>query len=225
MGNVFQLIIEASFLVQLVMLVLLLFSIYSWSIIVSKHKFLKKVISETQRFEERFWSGIDVAEYYDKIKNKRSIIAIEGIFVSGFREYVKLHEFDIVNSDSILQTSFKSMKIRISREAENLESFLTILATIGTTSPYVGLLGTVWGIMHSFQALSISSQNTIAQVAPGISEALIATALGLIAAIPAVIAYNKFTNDIDKIILKYDNFAEEFTVLLQKRALSEPRKK
>tara|TARA_A100001015_G_scaffold135741_1_gene150629 strand:- start:731 stop:1432 length:702 start_codon:yes stop_codon:yes gene_type:complete len=222
MNGLLHLALNASFLVQLVMIILIGLSIWSWVIIFVKRKELKNVLSSADKFSKKFWSGIHMQKYYMQIKDKRSKSSIEQIFYVGWNRYEILHgDEKEITPESIPQTSLRAMQVAIATEYEILETDLQTLATIASVSPYIGLLGTVWGIMNSFQSLSQTSQTTIALVAPGISEALIATALGLIAAIPALIAYNKFNRDISKIILRYENFSEELTELLQRTHIPE----
>jgi len=222
MNGLLHLALNASFLVQLVMIILIGLSIWSWVIIFVKRKELKNVLSSTDKFSKKFWSGIHMQKYYMQIKDKRRKSSIEQIFYVGWNRYEILHgDEKEITPESIPQTSLRAMQVAIATEYEVLETDLQTLATIASVSPYIGLLGTVWGIMNSFQSLSQTSQTTIALVAPGISEALIATALGLIAAIPALIAYNKFNRDISKIILRYENFSEELTELLQRTHIPE----
>ena len=222
MNGLLHLALNASFLVQVVMIILIGLSIWSWVIIFVKRKELKNVLSSTDKFSKKFWSGIHMQKYYMQIKDKRSKSSIEQIFYVGWNRYEILHgDEKEITPESIPQTSLRAMQVAIATEYEVLETDLQTLATIASVSPYIGLLGTVWGIMNSFQSLSQTSQTTIALVAPGISEALIATALGLIAAIPALIAYNKFNRDISKIILRYENFSEELTELLQRTHIPE----
>ena len=222
MNGLLHLALNASFLVQLVMIILIGLSVWSWVIIFVKRKELKNVLSSADKFSKKFWSGIHMQKYYMQIKDKRSKSSIEQIFYVGWNRYEILHgDEKEITPESIPQTSLRAMQVAIATEYEILETDLQTLATIASVSPYIGLLGTVWGIMNSFQSLSQTSQTTIALVAPGISEALIATALGLIAAIPALIAYNKFNRDISKIILRYENFSEELTELLQRTHIPE----
>ena len=222
MNGLLHLALNASFLVQVVMIILIGLSIWSWVIIFVKRKELKNVLSSTDKFSKKFWSGIHMQKYYMQIKDKRRKSSIEQIFYVGWNRYEILHgDEKEITPESIPQTSLRAMQVAIATEYEVLETDLQTLATIASVSPYIGLLGTVWGIMNSFQSLSQTSQTTIALVAPGISEALIATALGLIAAIPALIAYNKFNRDISKIILRYENFSEELTELLQRTHIPE----
>lgn len=213
---------NASFLVQMVMIILIGLSILSWTIIYEKRKQLKDTLSSTIKFEGKFWANFDSHKYYMQMKDKRTKTPMEEIFYKGWHKYVEINFNDkLITPESIPQTSLRSMLVAISIETESLENGLQNLATIASVSPYIGLLGTVWGIMNSFQSLSQTTQTTIAIVAPGISEALIATALGLIAAIPAVIAYNKFSHDISIIVSKYENFAEELTEILQRKHIPE----
>jgi len=218
--SVYHLVANASILVQIVMLILVLASIVSWTMIMSKSRVLRLANKEAAGFEYRFWSGADLATLYEKVSAKRSLNGMEHIFVAGFKEYIRLHKNRKVSPLSISDTALRSMKVALSREIDFLENNLSFLATVGSTSPYIGLFGTVWGIMNSFRALSGVQQATLAAVAPGIAEALIATAMGLLAAIPAVIAYNRYSNSVERLITRYDNFVEEFTGLLQRQAIT-----
>ena len=215
--SIYHLIAGASLIVQLVMLVLLAASIVSWTVIVSKWTMIKDARTTADEFEERFWSGADLAKLYDQVRSQEDLSGMEHIFVAGFKEYVRLHRQNRLSTMAIADTAQRTMKVALSREIDSLERYMSFLATVGSTSPYVGLFGTVWGIMHSFQGLSNVHQATLAAVAPGIAEALIATAMGLFAAIPAVIAYNHYSNGIERLISHYDNFVEEFTALLQRQ--------
>jgi biopolymer transport protein TolQ len=161
-----------------------------------------------------------LAKFYDQIRRKGEPQGMEHIFASGFKEFVRLHKQHRVSNFSVSDTAQRSMKVALSREVDSLEHYLSFLATVGSTSPYIGLFGTVWGIMNSFRALSDAQQATLAMVAPGIAEALIATAMGLFAAIPAVIAYNRYSDQVDRLVSRYDNFQEEFTALLQRQSLT-----
>ena len=218
--SILSLIIEANLLVQLVMLLLLAASIISWTMIVSKWKTIKEARVQADEFEDRFWSGTNLTALYEQVKKKDDPTGMEHIFASGFREYVRLYRKQRVSTIAITDTALRSMKVAMSREVEALEHYLSFLATVGSTAPYVGLFGTVWGIMNAFRALSDVQQATLSAVAPGIAEALIATAMGLFAAIPAVIAYNRYSSDVERLVLRYDNFVEEFTALLQRQALT-----
>ena len=218
--SIYRLIADASLLVQLVMLILVFASVISWTMIFSKARIIKVARKDANAFEDRFWSGADLPTLYEKVGAKRNLSGMEHIFVAGFKEYVRLHKTRKVSALSISDTSLRAMKVALSREIDFLENYLSFLATVGSTSPYIGLFGTVWGIMNSFRALSDSQQATLSAVAPGIAEALIATAMGLFAAIPAVIAYNRYSNQVDRLITRYDNFVEEFTGLLQRQAIT-----
>jgi len=217
MNGFLHLALNASILVQLVMLILIVLSIWSWVIIFVKRRELKDVLENIIKFNQKFWSGMNMQKYYMQIKDKTKKTPIEEIFYVGWNRYQILHDEDKEKKPEVIeQTSLRVMQVAIARENEALATDLQTLATIASVSPYIGLLGTVWGIMNSFQSLSQTSQTTIALVAPGISEALVATALGLIAAIPAVIAYNKFNHDITIIISRYENFSEEMIEVLQR---------
>ena len=218
--SIFALLIEANILVQFVMLLLLAASVISWTMIVSKWKTIKDARNQADKFEDQFWSGSNLATLYESVKLKSEPAGMEHIFASGFREYVRLHQKQRVSPIAITDTALRSMRVAMSREIEELEHYLSFLATVGSTAPYVGLFGTVWGIMNAFRALSDVQQATLSAVAPGIAEALIATAMGLFAAIPAVIAYNRYSSDVERLVLRYDNFVEEFTALLQRQALT-----
>ena len=217
--SILHLVIQASLLVQLVMVLLLAASVISWTMIVAKWRVLKEARQATHQFEEQFWSGTDLGSLYDQLRRQGSLAGLEHIFVSGFKEYIRLARGSRSPATSTAETSQRAMRVALTREADALESYLPMLATIGSVSPYVGLFGTVWGIMHAFRALGEMQQATLALVAPGIAEALVATAMGLFAAIPAVIAYNRYTDDVARLLNRYDNFMEEFTVLLERQAL------
>ncbi len=214
-----DLIMNASLLVQFVMLILVLASVISWTMIFNKRKFLKFAIKEATRFENQFWSVEDLSPLYTRITSGRyEPTGMEKIFEAGFKEFVRLRKQEHIEAEVVLDAAQRSMRIAMNKEMDDLETHLSFLATVGSTSPYIGLFGTVWGIMNSFQALGNVQQATIAMVAPGISEALIATAMGLFAAIPAVIAYNRFSSDVERLINRYDNFMEEFASILHRHA-------
>ncbi len=214
-----QLILNASLVVQLVMLSLVLVSLFSWSMIFSKHIFLKEAREEANLFEERFWSVEDLAPLYNRVSSKRyDPTGMEKIFESGFKEFARLRGQTGIEPEAILEGAQRAMRVALNKEVELLDTHLSFLATVGSTSPYVGLFGTVWGIMNSFRALGNVQKATIAMVAPGIAEALIATAMGLFAAIPAVIAYNRYANDVERLINRYDIFQEEFSSILHRYA-------
>jgi len=219
--SVIHLILEASLVVQLVMLVLVLASITSWAMIFAKRSILNDAKKQADNFEELFWSAEDLTPLYNRISSKRnSAKGMEKIFEAGFKEFARLRKQKNIDADAILEGSQRAMRVSLSKEIDAIETNLPFLATVGSTSPYIGLFGTVWGIMNSFRALGEVQQATIAMVAPGISEALIATAMGLFAAIPAVIAYNRFSNDVERLINRYDNFMEEFSSILHRYAHS-----
>ena len=216
-----QIILNASLTVQLVLLALLLASLASWSMILTKYNVLKEARTDANSFEERFWSTEDLAPLYNRISGKNYEPAgMEKIFEAGFKEFAKLRAKTGMGSDDILEGAQRAMRVALNREIEFLETNLSFLATVGSTSPYVGLFGTVWGIMNSFRALGNVQQATISMVSGGITEALIATAMGLFAAIPAVIAYNRYANDVERLINRYDTFQEEFSTILHRHAHS-----
>lgn len=224
--SILDLFLQASLLVKCVMLLLLGLSVASWAIIFQRRLVLKQANKRLQEFEDRFWAGTDPKTLFDALSVRRSALSgLEHIFHSGYQEYLKMKEQlqDGANVDSatLIDATLRSMRVALARESERLESQLSFLATVGSISPYIGLFGTVWGIMQSFMALGQVQQATLAMVAPGIAEALIATAMGLFAAIPAVMAYNRFAHSADKIINHYDNFVEEATALFRRRAVME----
>jgi len=216
--NFIELIMNASLAVKAVMFLLVLASVTSWWIIFAKWMSLKDATKNSKKFEETFWSGVDLNRLYDTlIKRKKKPAGMEQIFEAGFREFLrsrKASQSDVKATES----ADRSMRIALNREIDGLERHLPFLATIGSISPYVGLLGTVIGIMISFNALSNVTQASIALVAPGISEALIATAMGLFAAIPAVIFYNNFTSKVERLYNQYDIFKEEFSTILHRQS-------
>jgi biopolymer transport protein TolQ len=216
--SIFELISNASLLVQIVMLMLAIASVVSWMMILQRWLFLRRAMSDVDSLEDHFWSGIDLREFYGDLSSEENLNGIETIFFSGFREYTRLSEQAGMDADAIMQGVQRSMRVALNREEARLETHLPFLATVGSTSPYVGLFGTVWGIMNSFRSLANMSQATLASVAPGISEALVATAMGLFAAIPAVIAYNRYAAKVDSIMKRYEAFAEEVTTILHRAA-------
>lgn len=219
--SIIQLISGASFLVQLVMFLLLLASLFSWTIIFSKWKLIKVANANADAFEDRFWKANDLSDLYKQTSQKQKKPgdnSIESIFEAGFREFARLRQDPDMSPNVVMEGVQRSMRVSMNREIDALENHLPFLASTGSTSPYVGLFGTVWGIMNSFRALGDAKQATLNMVAPGIAEALIATAMGLFAAIPAVLAYNKFTSQIDRLIGRYDAFYEEFSNVLQRQA-------
>jgi biopolymer transport protein TolQ len=215
----FHLVTGASTVVQLVMLLLLVVSMMSWTMIFLKRSRLIRARSNADKFEDRFWSGGDLGDLYHKVSpSGEDARGLAHIFVSGFKEFARLRQQKNIDPKAILEGAQRSMRVALSREIDDLETHLSFLATVGSTSPYVGLFGTVWGIMNAFIGLGNVQQATLAMVAPGIAEALIATAMGLFAAIPAVIAYNRYSNDVERLENRYDNFLEEFSSVLQRQA-------
>ena len=220
------LILNASIVVQLVMAMLVLASVLSWTIIFDRSRVLKKARREAEDFENRFWSGGDLGDLYRAVDRDREILRGTGaIFHAGFREFVRLRENASMDPLALVEGSRRAMRVAMSREIDTLESHLSFLATVGSTSPYVGLFGTVWGIMNAFSALGNVKQATLNLVAPGIAEALIATAMGLFAAIPAVVAYNKYANSVQRLENRYDDFVEEFSNILQRQAHTRAQKR
>jgi biopolymer transport protein TolQ len=214
-----QLILHASLPVQLVMLALLLASVASWMIILRKKAMIDRALREANEFEERFWSGTDLAALFKELTGRGGQLAgLESVFEAGFREFARLRNRRQMDSRVMLEGAQRAMRVTVAREVDRLEQSLEFLATVGSTSPYVGLFGTVWGIMVAFHGLASVKEATIAMVAPGISEALIATAMGLFAAIPAVIAYNRYSNKVDRLNSRYDTFQEEFSQILQRQS-------
>ncbi len=217
--NILHLILHASIPVQLVMLLLLFASVASWVIIFRKKKVLDRAAKEAEQFEERFWSGAELSKLYaGATERNRDIAGLEAIFEAGFREFGRLRQRRGSDGRMQLEGAQRAMRATGSREIDGLEHNLEFLANVGSISPYVGLFGTVWGIMISFQGLANMKEATIATVAPGISEALIATAMGLFAAIPAVWAYNRFATKVERLSVRYDAFSEEFSSILQRQA-------
>jgi biopolymer transport protein TolQ len=215
--SLLHLVTGASVTVQLVMLLLLLASIVSWAFIFQKSRMLKRAYRESIAFEDRFWSGGNLRELYTGLQHgNRDPAAMERIFEAGFAEYMR-HNKVKSSPERIVDASHRVMRVALSREIDALETHLNFLATVGSTSPYVGLFGTVWGIMNSFRALANVQQATLSMVAPGIAEALVATAMGLFAAIPAVIAYNRFSAQVERLTNRYENFMEEFSTLIQRQ--------
>jgi len=215
-----DLILQASLIVQFVMALLVGASVVSWAIIFRKRQLLGAERLGADRFEEHFWSGGDLAALYKSLESG-SPTGMAGVFVAGFREFSRLRKQAGISGAQLLEGSRRAMRVAQLRETDRLEQNLAMLATIGSTSPYVGLFGTVWGIMSAFQGLGNVQQATLAMVAPGIAEALIATAMGLFAAIPAVVAYNRYADQVGRLELRYDAFMEEFSTILQRHAGSQ----
>ena len=216
--SILRLIAEATIVVQAVMALLLAASVYSWGIIFRKRKVLRSASDDLQRFDREFWSGGDLAALYKSIEARGRAAGIDSIFQAGFREFARLKQQGVDSADVLLEGARRAMKAQQIKEIENLEKGLSNLATVGSTSPYVGLFGTVWGIMHAFVGLGSVQQATLATVAPGIAEALIATAIGLFAAIPAVVAYNRYADQVWRLESRFDAFMEEFSTILQRHA-------
>ena len=212
---------NASLPVQLVMALLLAASVVSWTMIFRKWFALKGAFSAADRFESKFWSGGNVNQLFSELGGKGPAAAgMENLFVSGFREFKRLAGQPGIEPPAVLEGVQRAMRVALSREIDELEMHLPFLATVGSTSPYVGLFGTVWGIMNSFRSLGAIQQPTIAHVAPGIAEALIATAIGLFAAIPAVIAYNRYSNHVVRLVSRYEIFMEEFAAILHRQSFA-----
>ena len=220
--SLIELVINASVLVQVVIIVLILASLMSWAMIFRKYMAINRAKRAVRNFEETFWSGNDLVSIYNQLKTlKADVRGMERIFQAGFREFARLRNHENgVDRRTIAEGSERLMRAAISREIDELEQNLSFLATVGSTSPYIGLFGTVWGIMQSFRVLGNVNQATLAMVAPGISEALVATAMGLFAAIPAVIAYNRYVNEVERLANQYETFVEEFSTILQRQVQS-----
>jgi len=219
--SIFELVLEASLLVKFVMLVLLGFSVACWAMIFQRRQALNLAKQQLKAFEDKFWSGADLSKLYNEISAKSETQGIESLFVAGFKEFARLRKSHIDNPQTIVDATHRAMRVALSREVDNLEVHLPFMATVGSISPYIGLFGTVWGIMNSFIGLGSVQQATLAMVAPGIAEALIATAMGLFAAIPAVMAFNRFSHKVEKLENSYGNFMEEFASILQRQTAIE----
>lgn len=219
--SIFELVLEASLLVKFVMLVLLGFSVACWAMIFQRRQALNAAKQELKAFEDKFWSGADLSKLYNEVSAKNQIQGIESLFVAGFKEFARLRKSHIDNPQTVVDATHRAMRVALSREVDNLEVHLPFMATVGSISPYIGLFGTVWGIMNSFIGLGSVQQATLAMVAPGIAEALIATAMGLFAAIPAVMAFNRFSHKVEKLENSYGNFMEEFASILQRQTAIE----
>jgi biopolymer transport protein TolQ len=210
-----HLVMQASIPVQIIMLLLLAASVISWAVILGKRRLLARVRDDAGRFEERFWSGGTLADLYEKVRRGKEDEGLVSVFVAGYEEFTRQQQHQVAPDDALASVQ-RAMKVTQAREIERLDNGLAFLATVGSTSPYVGLFGTVWGIMTAFIAIGNVKQATIAMVAPGIAEALIATAMGLFAAIPAVIFYNFFTNAVDRLENRFNTFSEELTGILER---------
>ncbi len=221
--SILHLVLNASIVVQAVMLLLMLVSISSWAAIFRKLFSLKKVKTQNETFEREFWSGSSLNDLFaTATQNARNCGPMERIFASGMREFQKLRERRITDTGTLMDGARRAMRASYQREMDVVETNLSFLATVGSVSPYVGLFGTVWGIMHAFSGLAALTQVTLATVAPGIAEALVATAIGLFAAIPAVVAYNRFARDLDRIAIQQETFIEEFSNILQRNVGAQP---
>ena len=216
--SVVQLILDASLPVQLIMALLVAMSVLSWTRILTKAVEVRTARRHTEDFERAFWSGTDLNHIYQQVSAKPDGIGMEKIFQSGFAEFLKLRRQPGGELSDIMDGTRRAMKAAAQRELDDLDRHTSFLATVGSVSPYIGLFGTVWGIMHAFTGLGNAGNATLATVAPGIAEALIATAIGLFAAIPAVVAYNRFAYDIDRFATRFDTFMEEFSNILQRQA-------
>lgn len=221
--SMWGLFIQASPLVKGVMLMLIVMSLWSWTIIVQRWRVMAQARNQMENFEDRFWSGIELSRLFSELTSrKHDSVGLELVFVAGFKEFMRLRKLSGTSPDAVMDGSSRAMRIAMAREVEGLEAHLNFLATVGSISPYIGLFGTVWGIMHSFIALGSVQQATLSQVAPGIAEALVATAIGLFAAIPAVIFYNRFSSSVEFLANRYANFTEEFTSILHRQAHAAP---
>jgi biopolymer transport protein TolQ len=216
--SIIELILHASLVVKLVMILLLGVSLMSWYWIFRKAFAIREARLRTDQFERDFWSGGDLnAMYQSAANNRHETGALERIFEAGYREFTKLRGQASLDTKAVVDGARRAMRATFQRELDDLDSHLSFLASVGSVSPYVGLLGTVWGIMHSFRGLSNMTTATLSAVAPGIAEALVATAIGLFAAIPAVVAYNRFAHDVDRISVRFESFMEEFSNILQRQ--------
>jgi biopolymer transport protein TolQ len=220
--SIVRLVIQASLVVQIVLGILLAASLTSWAIIFRKRMVVSRARRDADRFENSFWSGGDLSTLYRSVEARGKTSGIESIFEFGFREFARLRAQGGVAADMLLEGSRRAMRVAQLKEIERLEQSLATLATVGSTSPYVGLFGTVWGIMSAFSSLGNVQQATLAMVAPGIAEALVATAMGLFAAIPAVVFYNRYADQVSRLELRYDGFMEELSTILQRYAGRSP---
>ena len=219
--SIITLVLHASFVVQLVMAGLLITSLASWTVIFSKLFGLRRLRQDNDAFEQAFWSGKNLTDLYNAASGNAQSATMERIFASGMREFLKLRERRL-DAAAQLDGARRAMRASLQRELDVIEGNVGFLASVGSVSPYVGLFGTVWGIMHAFVGLANVQQVTLATVAPGIAEALVATAIGLFAAIPAVVAYNRFARDIDRTAIQLESFIEEFSNILQRNAVAPP---
>ncbi|BEH99792.1 Tol-Pal system protein TolQ [Edwardsiella ictaluri] len=219
--NILDLFLKASLLVKLIMLVLICFSVASWAIIIQRTRILNAATRDAEAFEDKFWSGIELSRLYQESQTRRDgLSGSEQIFYSGFKEFARLHRMNSHAPEGVIEGASRAMRISLNREIEAMENHIPFLGTVGSISPYIGLFGTVWGIMHAFIGLGAVKQATLQMVAPGIAEALIATAIGLFAAIPAVMAYNRLNLRVNKLEQNYENFMEEFIAILHRQAFA-----
>lgn len=218
--SLWSLIAEATILVQFVMVLLFVASIISWVMIVQRGLYLRTASRNLREFEDNFWSGVDLNELYHDSSTQTGTEGLASVFRAGFREFNRLTQQSNADPDAVMEGTERSMRVALSREEEKLNRNLPFLASVASVSPYIGLFGTVWGIMNAFRGLANVQQATLATVAPGISEALIATAMGLFAAIPAVLAYNRYSASADTVFSGYETFAEEFSSILHRRVHS-----
>ena len=214
---------NASLLVKMVMLLLMAISMISWTLIFQRWQLFDKARRTVDDFEDTFWSGVELSKLYQKLSHERKteIGGSESIFFAGFKEFVRLRKQSAMPA-AVMEGAQRAMRVAMGREVERLEHHLPFLATVGSVSPYIGLFGTVWGIMNSLRSLGAVQQATLSMVAPGISEALVATAIGLFAAIPALVAYNRYSNRLQGLVNRYENFLEEFTSILHRQAHTKP---
>lgn len=218
-SSLFSYFMNAGIVVKLVLLILISASILSWTYILQRGFYLKQVRQDSEQFENVFWSGGDLSKLYtESMRRKNALQGTEAIFFAGFKEYLRLHKQPAMSAEAIMESAKRAMRVAQMREQDKLELTLPVLATVGSTSPYVGLFGTVWGIMLSFRAMANVQQATISMVAPGIAEALIATAMGLFAAIPAVVGYNRYMTEINRMLNRFDAFQDEFANILFRQA-------
>nr|WP_218057792.1 protein TolQ [Gilliamella apicola] len=219
--NIVELFLQAGLLVQCVILLLLMFSVISWAIIFQRTKVLGQAKKQIKQFDNNFWAADELNVLFDKAKfNKEELSGTEHIFYSGFKEFTRLYQINPNMSEAALDGASRSMRLAMNRELDKLELNIAFLGTVGSISPYIGLFGTVWGIMHAFISLGAVKQATLQMVAPGIAEALIATAIGLFAAIPAVMAFNRLSLKVGRIEQNYLNFIDEFSAILQRQAVA-----
>jgi biopolymer transport protein TolQ len=217
--DIWQLVLHASIVVKVVMAILVAVSFMSWMFIFQKWFVLRRAVTQTLDFEREFWGGKDLnALYQGAVNNRHSIGSLERVFEAGYREFAKLRSQAGTGVTDMVDGARRAMRATFQREMDYLERHLAFLASTGSVSPYVGLFGTVWGIMHAFRSLSNVQQATLAQVAPGIAEALVATAIGLFAAIPAVVAYNRYSHDVERLANRFESFMEEFSNILHRQA-------